>query len=95
MSLSLILPSFILSLQPGAKAVGVSALAAITAGGALAAINNIQVLLTGSSVFSAASVHGSYLEPGLLIAAAMLAIGGTTYVAMSLKDRKFGVRSHF
>lgn len=94
-SLGLVIPSYLLSRQSGTRVTGTSALVAIMAGGALAAVNNFQALATGTSLFYGAYINGSYLGPGLIIALAMLSIGLITYVTMSLKDGQFDIRSNF
>ncbi|HTY92138.1 MAG TPA: DUF5658 family protein [Methanocella sp.] len=95
LSLCLVIPAYFFALHPGTKALGESALAAILAGGGLAAINNMQVLLTGTSPFFMALGRRTYLAPGVTIAIIMFFVGMATYITLTLKDRKLSVRTHF
>lgn len=94
LSLCLVVPSFLLAARPETKAVGEGALMAIFAGGALAAINNIQVLMTGTSLLSRIYYQNSYVGPGLIVTVLMFLIGLGTYILVYLKDRKLRIRAH-
>jgi hypothetical protein len=86
LSILLIVPSYALSLLPGTRPVGISALTAITTGGVLVAINNVSALATGASLFYGLFGDRSFASPGIIIAFTMLFIGALTYGVMSLRS---------
>lgn len=93
LSLAIILPSYELAVMPGTRPVGISAMSAITAGGALATINNVSALATGTSLFYSLLGDGSFVGPGVLVALAMLITGALTYGILGLSPAPAGSRA--
>ncbi len=88
LSLSLTVPSYVLSTLPGSRAIGTSALIAITTGGILVSINNASALLMGTSIFYGIFSNASFIGPGIFVGLAMFLAGAIAYIAMNVKYRQ-------
>jgi hypothetical protein len=85
-SLCIIVPSYILSIRQATHITGISALIAITMGGAVVSLNNAVALLTGTSIFYQLFGNGSFLGPGVIVGFAMLVAGLLIYGIMNKKE---------
>jgi len=92
-SMCIIIPSYILSLQPATRITGISALIAITMGGVIVTLNNAGALLTGSSIFYKIFGNSSFLGPGALVGVAMIGAGLLIYGILNRRehDHKPGI----
>lgn len=85
-SLIIIVPPYLMLSLPGSRAIGISALLAITMGGVVVTVNNIGVLLTGTSVFYYLFGDSSFAGPGILVGLTMLVAGLLIYGTLNLME---------
>ena len=88
LSLLITVPAYALSVLPGTRHLGISALTSIIAGGMLVSLNNVSALATGASLFHGLYGDGSFAGPGLIVGFTMLFIGALTYGILSQRARR-------
>ncbi len=81
-TMCIIIPSYLISLQPVTCITGTSALIAITIGGVIVTLNNAGALLTGTSIFYELFGNSYFMGPGVLVGVAMLVAGLLIYGIM-------------
>src|SRR5271157_788971 len=86
LSIGLIVPSYILSILPGTRITGTSALVAILTGGILVTLNNATTLVMGVSIFYGLFHSIPYLNPVEIFGFIMLITSVITFAIMSLSE---------